>query len=594
MWLHVTNRPALAGWRKAFFAPDSGAMPRQRRAPAATQRPITHPQRPTSVFCAALVWLGLFGVLAGAEQRIGPSSRDPPAIVVTQGPGGVAIWSDDAEALDRFTQLFVALASVRSAAKEETVVYYLKHAKAAAVAEILEAVFSGGSLAEEPRAAGPFFRGFGSPGAATGGFGPGGPFGGFMGFASPFGRSRDSGDARGQGSPPGSESGGPLTPGRNAAQQRSAASSRTSSGVRITPDSRLNALIVQAKPGDMEIIEELVKILDQQGTPEAVAAEPRPRLIPVRHVPVQSVLGVLRQVYQDRLTNAGSSVNAGARGGSEQASGVSAPGSPGLPGFPQGPGGPGAGPGQFFQQLAMAASGAGRRGRAGLGTEEQPKMSLGADARSNSLVVVAPDRLYEEVRELVRQLDRPATEDAEAIQVLALRGGNTELVRRALPAFMGDRVRVSQSSASPTSNGRRMRDAAWGGWRQRGLAGEDRPGGSPGSGTNDLGTTGAQPAPGSPTIAFPPGSPGVPGMVGQDRFGPGGAVGAASPNPPSVPPGPAPDRARSGAPLGREQGPPQPPDERAPRGPLPLGPGEPPPALDSDFGPPAPAPSSLP
>lgn len=574
-----TNRAALARLRETFGAP--AELPARRTA------------LQTSVFWAALVgvalrWFAVFNAAPAAEQRVAMPNRAAPPILVAPGPGGVAISSDDPEALDRFTQLFAALASIRSAAKEEAVVFYLKHAKAAAVAEILEALFRGGPLAEEPppRLA-PFFGGFGPFGTSTRNFAPGGPFGGPGGFGSPFGRGRDTGPPPGRGAAESSE--GRSAP---AGQQRPAPSTRATSGVRITPDARLNALIVQAGPGDMEIVEELLKILDQQATPEVVAAEPRPRLIPIQHVPVQSVLDVLRQVYQDRLTNATSGANSGAGSRPEQVLGMQGPGGP--PGFPQPPGAPGAGPAQFLQQLAMAAGGAGRRGRVAASTEELPKMALGADPRSNALVVVAPDRLFEEVRDLVRQLDRPASGDAEAIQVLALRSGNSELVRRALPAFMGDRVRVGQAAPTLTFNGRRMGSATTAARRQgpsaagEGLVGPQAPS------TGGTGAPATQSPAGSPPSTSPLPASGPPaGVARQDGFGRrgGGALGAGFP---SLPNGLNLGGGPGGLPANRDELPPQPPGQIPFPGPPGQGPGEAGPPFDSVPGPNLPPPGPLP
>ncbi len=582
MQRHNLSRPRWAARHKTFGADWAGLL--GQREPAAEGRPAAHRTRWRSiVFWTAVVGLAISEALLAAEQRIA-GNRPPPAILVAPGPGGVAISSDDPQALEQFAELFAALASIRSNTKEETVVFYLKHAKAAAVAEILEAVLSGGSLAEEPQPGfAPFFGGFGPPG--RGGFGPGGPFGGPMGFGSRFGRGGDTGFGPPTGASQGPEGRTPPAS-RSAARQRPATSSQTGSGVRITPDARLNALIVQAKPGDMDIIEELLKILDQQGTPEVVAAEPRPRLVPVRHVPVQSVLAVLRQVYQDRLTNAGAGPNSGARGGPDQAPGMQGPAGPGSPGFPQAPGGPGAGPAQFFQQLAMAAGSAGRRGRAAPGTEELPKMALSADTRSNSLVVVAPDRLFEEVRDLVRQLDRPGTDDAAAILVLALRNGKSELVRRALPAFMGDRVRVGQVAASPSANGRTMGGGPAGA-RRPGVARGEQPARPqvPGAGGSFTPAAGAPPGP-SPTPG--PSSPAEVG--GQDRFGRRGTGGPPGPGAAPFSGGMGPGGSPRGAPFGPE-GPPQPPGELPFRGAFAPGEGAPP-ALEPGpaVPPPGPAP----
>jgi|GEM_PF-4108342 len=595
MRLEVASRPGPAGLSEGFALANSRTLRGSGRCCAASvlqARLIA--ALPIAVLCAALLRLAMGAAVLAGEPGVRPGGRNTPAILVAPGPGGVAIWCEDPQALEHFAELFAALAAIRSNGKEETVVFYLRHAKAASVAEILDAVFSGGSLAEEPQAAGPSFGGFGTPGSPMAGFSPAGPFAARMGSAFPFGGYREGSGALDRGAPQRDGGRTPFLSGRDTAFRRLGTSAQAASGVRITADSRLNALIVQAKPSDMDIIEELLKVLDQRGTPEEVAAKPRPRLIPVRHVPVQSLLGVLRQVYQDRLTNGGTNAGSGPRVGPDQAAGGQGPGGPGLPGIPQGPGGPGAGPAQFFQQLAMAA-GAGRRGRTGPGAEESPKMALGADTRSNSLVVVAPDRLFEEVRELVQQLDRPATDNAEAIHVLALRSSNSELVRRALPAFMGDRVRVGQASAPPTSNGRRMEGTVPGGWRQRRPDWGERPAEPQGSEPSSSASAGLQSAPGPPPATFS-GSPSQPpdGGAGGGRFGRGTSRGSPSPGVPPFPSGPVPVGGPVGPPLDREGLPPQPAGQfPLPSSPSP-GPGGPSPPGGPEPGPSPPPPGTLP
>ena len=65
---------------------------------------------------------------------------------------------------------------------------------------------------------------------------------------------------------------------------------RTTSGgtIEIVPDSRLNALIIQASPTDLDTIENLLKVLDQRSSPEDVSTTAQPRLIPVFNASAES------------------------------------------------------------------------------------------------------------------------------------------------------------------------------------------------------------------------------------------------------------------------------------------------------------------
>ncbi len=309
------------------------------------------------------------------------SQSEPAPIIVSQGPGGLMIASQDVEALNAFERLLSTLASGQSTGGREMTVFYLKHAKAVAVAETLEQVLAGG---------------FGGGGRSSGGF-PGGP------------------------------------PGRPTAVPSGGSSSLLTSGgytpsgpVQITPDARLNALVVNANPVDVDTIEELLKILDQKGSPEDILTEPKPRLIPVFNTQAEEVAQVVRQVYQDRMVTGSSS------------------------GFPPGPGG-------FImamqQAQQMAQQQGGQRGsRRSRGSSQQredtPKMSIGVDPRTNSLIVSAPEALFEEVRQLVEQLDQGATESNQVLRVVTLQRSSPTAIEQALSSLMGQSVQIGRTSSS--------------------------------------------------------------------------------------------------------------------------------------------------
>ena len=67
--------------------------------------------------------------------------------------------------------------------------------------------------------------------------------------------------------------------------------------------SRLNALIVHAKPADLDTIEQLLKVLDQRSGPEDVEAETQPRPIPVYNTEATKMAEIVQQVYSDRMAN---------------------------------------------------------------------------------------------------------------------------------------------------------------------------------------------------------------------------------------------------------------------------------------------------
>ncbi len=273
------------------------------------------------------------------------------------------------------------------AGEMEVTVFYLKNAKADVVAETLDRIFGGGTS-----------------GASGGSGGRGGLIGDLAGAALGDAGGGILGSLLGLGGP-----GGAVTP---------------SGAIQITPDPRLNALVVQAGPQDLEMIEELLKILDQKESPEDVLVKPKPRVIPVVNTTAEDVAELVKQVYQDRL------ITGGAAGGRQRQP------------TPQ----------EFIQMLRGS-----RRGGAGGGgtsaADIQQKMSIGVDSRNNALIVVAPDLLFQEVKELVERIDEAAAETNQTMRVVTLNGANPAAVEQALSALVGQGVQVGRTNAGGRSSG---------------------------------------------------------------------------------------------------------------------------------------------
>ncbi len=316
---------------------------------------------------------------AEAEPLQPAGQRGKPAIFAIPSAEGLYISSDDISALDRLETLIGVLAGPVDAGEAKLTVFYLRHAQAAPVAERLTQLLAdsfspGGGGTESDDAA-----------AASGILGAGGALSGV----------------------------GRLT---------------LSGPVSITPDPRLNALLVQAAPADVRLLEQMLTVLDRPGSPEEVAAESKPRLIPVVHTTANEIAEVLREVYQDRLVTG--SGTGGARGGRMS-------------------------PQQMMEMFRRGREG-GREGApggdtGGRSTEPDVRMSIGVDARTNSVVVAAPEPLFEEVRSLVETLDQAASEENQTVQVLSLRNSNPETVREALGTILGDSLQYGTGTAARRS-----------------------------------------------------------------------------------------------------------------------------------------------
>jgi hypothetical protein len=351
--------------------------------------------------------------------------------MVVPGPGGLVIACQDVEALDAFQRLLTTLANSNATRGPDMTVFYLRYAKASVAGETLDQIFGGGS-------------------GAGSAIGPG---------MDEFSRTV-----------PGDTAGGVID---------SLQGNRPipTGPVQITPDPRLNALFVRARAADLDTIQEILDVLDQKASPAGVCADARPRIIPVRHSSAEEVAEVVRQVYQDRLTGGtGNAAAAAPFGGFGPPMG-------GFGGFAGGP--------PFFPMIrgiGQAMGGGSARARA----EEPQKMSVGVDARTNSLVVYAPETLFEEVKRFVEAMDDGARRSSQVIRVVTLDHSSPLAMQRALGALLGPSVQMGNVSSG--GSGPRAGATAAG---QEGLPGQAPAEGGPSA------AAGA-PASGGTSLAAPP------------------------------------------------------------------------------------------
>ena len=306
-------------------------------------------------------------------------------IVVSVTPNGLIIASNDLDALDDFETLFRSFTDQSALLGSEPTVFWLKYVKADVAAETLNQVVNGAS--------------------ASGG-------GSLLGNVA----SSMLGDI-------GGGMLGSMLGGSSATFSTGSAS--------IVPDARLNALIVQAAPTDLALIERILPVIDRESGPEDVQTGGRPRLIPVQYMSADQMATIVKQVYPDRVAAAAGS------GGQQQRQ---------------------PSPADFIQALRGGGGGGGGGGRGGGGqAEAEPqKMTIGVDPRSNSLIVAAPEPLFREVELLVMQLDQEGLESDDATEVVTIRYGNPTAMQSTLRALMGEQIKTSapasSSSSSPSSS----------------------------------------------------------------------------------------------------------------------------------------------
>ncbi|PQO25420.1 hypothetical protein C5Y96_24065 [Blastopirellula marina] len=202
----------------------------------------------------------------------------------------------------------------------------------------------------------------------------------------------------------------------------SASTSLSGGSLSIIPDMRLNALVVQASVQDLDKIDQLLKIMDQPHSPEQVETKRTPRMIPVLFTSAQDIATIVQTVYADRIASTGN--------GQQQRQ---------------------PSPEDFIR--ALRGGRGGREGGGGGAASEPEKMTIGVDARSNSLVVSAPDPLFEEVKSLVEELDQAGDDTNQTMQVVKVRSSNPETIQKALSSLTGQSVTVNSTAANSSSSG---------------------------------------------------------------------------------------------------------------------------------------------
>jgi type II secretory pathway component GspD/PulD (secretin) len=302
-------------------------------------------------------------------------------IVVTVGPGGLIIASEDLDALDEFETMLQQISSQHSVSSKEYTVFYLRYAKAEAAVEIIQQAMGGGGGGEE---------GGGSLMGDLASSFLGGQSGNLLGGLMGLGGGGGSGGS----------SSGPVT---------------------MTPDARLNAIVCYGKPVDLDLVEQLLKVVDQPNSPEDVQTNGKPRFIPVQFADVEEIAATVKQLYASRI-----------------AADANQPRQPS--------------PEEFIR--ALRGGGGGRGGSSTAKKSEEQKMTIGVDKRSNSIIVAAPDPLFQEIELLVKQLDIASSNSDEAVQVVSLKGANPSLVEKALSSLVGENAKVTrQASDSRSSSG---------------------------------------------------------------------------------------------------------------------------------------------
>jgi type II secretory pathway component GspD/PulD (secretin) len=164
--------------------------------------------------------------------------------------------------------------------------------------------------------------------------------------------------------------------------------------VSMVADERLNAVVVYGRQADRAVITELLRVLDSSNVPDSLA-NARPVIVPIEYLEASSVLEILRGVYESQMTSGGR------RPEIEIPEGVSDEVA------------------SLLRQINAASSG--------------PLLTLEVDDVTNSIVILAPSQLSNEVSLLAKQLDENARQnDSKEIGIVTLQHTNVNQLQRAL------------------------------------------------------------------------------------------------------------------------------------------------------------------
>ena len=183
--------------------------------------------------------------------------------------------------------------------------------------------------------------------------------------------------------------------------------------LRIIPDTRSNSLFVTGPPHLVKECEEMLEILDASELPEQLR-ERAPRYIVVKHADIADVADIIGDVYKEEMTPPQQRQQQRGGGG----------GNP---------------------LAALMGGGAG-------GAAAKVKLTLGVDSRTSRLIVSASEPLYNQIKEMVEDLDEAALMARRTIRVVPLTNANTAILQQTLGSLM-PRVHVSRSSTSGRSTG---------------------------------------------------------------------------------------------------------------------------------------------
>ncbi len=303
---------------------------------------------------------------------------------------GIVLVSDDLDALDDL-ELMIQNQLGEDSAVELPQFYFLNHRKAENIKGFLEEYYG---MADS---------------SGGGGGGAGGLMGGMMNNMLGGGTGDLLSGLMGGGDILGGTSGAGVLEG----------------DVRFGIDVPFNAIYVAGATGnDLDQITEIIDVLDQPEPPHDPDLLGEFRTVKVFYRPASEMVELVKEQLGDSV-NAGKAEGGGAQQNQEAQ--------------------------QMMKMMQQLAGGGGRGASKGNDPEQdKPKVILGVDEATNSLLVTGPEFIYNRVLLIVDQLD---VAEVAPEMLMMPRVGNNEMIRQTLTAMFGDQVEFSTDAEGAANGG---------------------------------------------------------------------------------------------------------------------------------------------
>jgi type II secretory pathway component GspD/PulD (secretin) len=188
----------------------------------------------------------------------------------------------------------------------------------------------------------------------------------------------------------------------------------TSGSLTVIADARLNRLICIGNSSDLKLVEQYLAVIDKDTSLTAIEVHGVSHVIELKHAKAAEIAAVIRDTYGDRVAM-----------NSEQKKA------------------------QQTERVANKERGEeGPENKIQTSRNQEPQMSIAVHEVSNSLIVTAPETLYQEIKQLIDRLDQQSEQAVEVIYYPSAEG--IEMLRSALQ-LKGSPIKPRAKSTTPTT-----------------------------------------------------------------------------------------------------------------------------------------------